>query len=56
MIYEVRVIAWHMFLNGMGITAIQVDDSEKYMEYLATSSFLFLSSDICFPTTPSTPS
>lgn len=54
MIYGVRVIARHTFLNCMDITAIQVDGSEKYMHYSATSSFLFLSSDICFPTTPST--
>lgn len=53
-IYGVRVIARHMLLNGKDITAIQVDDSEKSMQYLATSSFLFLSSDICFAIAPST--
>lgn len=51
MIYEVRVIARHTFLNSMDITAMQVDDGEKYMQSLATVSFLFLSPAICFPTT-----
>lgn len=54
MIYGVRVISRYTFLNCMDITAIQVDDSEKYMQYSAASSFLFLSFDICFPTIPST--